>query len=116
MVVKKKDGDLILDDLDIGDLVVGDLIIVEFWFRKFKIKDDKEIKFYYYDGSNYDEIVKLDNLGVDEIWLYYQDIIIDIQYFYFNFYICIIVKFGDKNGWMWVDDVFVRKKGGVGGW
>ncbi len=60
-------------------------IYVKFWGYTDNV-DNGEIYLDYYDGSNWDEITRLDNFG-DDAWAQYSQKIVDSQYFKSNFQI-----------------------------
>ncbi|CAB1055736.1 hypothetical protein D1BOALGB6SA_470, partial [Olavius sp. associated proteobacterium Delta 1] len=114
-------GNLTSDNLDAGDLVAanGDSITVDFWFRKDDIEDDEFI-LYYYDGSQYDKIMDLEDGHTDtrdDRWIHYEDTITDSQYFKSNFRIRFYHRNTSTSENVWIDDLEITKNGGgTGGW
>ena len=60
-------------------------IYVNFWGYSYNA-DDGEYYLDYYDGTNWDQITRLDNFG-DRVWTQYSQKITDSQYFISNFQI-----------------------------
>jgi hypothetical protein len=118
LAAKNAGGYLTSNDLDASDLVAasGDSITVEFWFRKIGLEDSyRDFYIEYFDGTGYDQIADLASLGADETWLHYQATITDSQYFISNFHIRLTAAM-DRNEYVWVDDVAIRKNGGFLDW
>ena len=64
-------GDLISDDIDLSGASTA---IVDFWI----LKDDIEASdfiLHFYNGVGYDQIIDLDTLGADDVWLRYTAVL-----------------------------------------
>lgn len=97
-------GNLVTPAMNCSDADVT-AIYVSFWGYEDRA-DNGEYYLDYYDGSNWDQITRLDNFGSD-FWDQYTDIITDSQYFASNFQIRWRVVGLDNNEHVYVDDVNV---------
>jgi len=98
------EGYLISDNLDTTS---ADFVLVNFWLRKHNT-DSTDATLYYYDGSNYDNIAELDDLGGDDTFLHYINVIIDNQYFISNFRVGFDATL-DSGETLRIDDVLIMK-------
>ncbi len=80
-------------------------IYVKFWAYEDNV-DDGEYYLDYYDGTNWDQITRLDNFGTD-VWTQYSQKITDSQYFKSNFQIRWRVVGLNNNEHVYVDFVNV---------
>jgi hypothetical protein len=71
--------------------------------------DDGEYYLDFYDGSNWNEITRLDNVGEDS-WYHYTTMITDSQYFKSNFQIRWRVGYLDYNEHVYIDLVTITKQ------
>ena len=84
---------------------------VDFWLQKNNISS-YTAKFYYYNGTTYDEVNDIDALGADDEWIHYTDTITDSNYFIPNFRIqfSATLSGGGPGRDIWVDDVTITKE------
>ncbi|MHC4739925.1 MAG: putative Ig domain-containing protein, partial [Planctomycetota bacterium] len=84
-------------------------IYVDFWVMTDRMESG-DIELYYYNGTTYNFIADLSNLGGNNEWLHYTDTIIDSQYFVSNFQIRFNATPDDNKEDVWVDDVIITKE------
>ncbi|MHC4068157.1 MAG: CotH kinase family protein [Planctomycetota bacterium] len=101
-------GDFNCVALDTND---ADAVHVDFWIQKNNISS-YTAKFYYYNGTTYDEVNDIDALGADDEWIQYTDTITDSNYFIPNFQIQFSTSLsgGGPSRDVWVDDVTITKE------
>jgi peptidoglycan/xylan/chitin deacetylase (PgdA/CDA1 family) len=97
-------GYLISDDLDTSDAAA---VYVDFWLR-IKNTDPGDCTLSYYNGTTYDEIADLGDLGGYNVWLHYTDVITDSTYSIPDFKIRFDAAFTAGEN-IWVDDVVIKK-------
>lgn len=95
-------GNLVTPAMNCSDANVT-AIYVSFWGYEDRADND-EYYLDYYDGSNWDQITRLDDFG-SGFWDQYTDTITDSQYFVSNFQIRWRVVGLDNNEHVYVDDV-----------
>ena len=96
---------MIAPDLDCSD---ASQITVEFYGYD-EGADDGEYYLDYYDGSNWDQITRLDNFG-EGSWTKYSDTITDSQYFKSDFKVRWRVVGLDRGEHVYVDLVTITKE------
>jgi len=101
-------GDFNCVALDTSDAAA---VHVDFWLQKHKISS-YTAKFYYYNGTTYDEVTDIDALGADDEWIHYTDTITDSNYFIPDFKIqfSATLSGGGPGRDVWVDDVVITKE------
>ena len=100
-------GDFTCDALDASDATA---IHIDFWFMKDDTDVGNDLLLYYFDGTNYDLIADLDDLGGDDEWLHYTDTTTDANYFVSDFKIRFnATPDAGKRENVWIDDVVVTK-------
>ncbi|MFC1738752.1 CotH kinase family protein [Planctomycetota bacterium] len=105
---KTNSGDFACTVLDTSDATT---VHVDFWLQKNNISS-YTAKFYYYNGTTYDEVNDIDALGADDEWLHYTDTITDSNYFIPDFRIQFSATLGGGGAGrdVWVDDVVITKE------
>ncbi len=101
-------GDFNCVALDTNDAAA---VHVDFWLQKNNISS-YTAKFYYYNGTTYDEVNDIDTFGADDVWLHYTDTITDSNYFIPDFRIQFSATLGGGGSPrdIWVDDVVITKE------
>jgi hypothetical protein len=101
-----KNGFLTSDDIDASG---ASFITIDFWIRKNKIEVD-DFNLYFYNGTSYDKVARLDTLGADKVWLRFNVVVKDVQYLRSDFRIRFETSLGRGED-VWVDDVEIIKDG-----
>ena len=97
-----QEGDLICNNLD---TITAESITLDFWYRLDNGVDSGDFRVYFYDGSNWDQIVDLGNQGEDS-WRQYIYSTSDGQYMKSNFRIRFDSNLGGSET-IWIDDVTI---------
>ena len=97
------EGYLTSDDIDLSGASAA---ILEFWIRKDAVEAG-DIMLQYYDGSTYNDILDLDDLGADNQWLKCRKTINVSEYGIANFRIRFNATLG-INEIVWIDDWIIK--------
>jgi len=100
------EGAFVSDNLDASD---ASTIYIDFYYR-LDNTETLDLRVYYYDGSNYDEITQIGG-GTEDTWLHYTDSISDSQYFKSNFRLRFRSDLGGSES-VYIDDVSIKKQVG----
>ncbi len=102
MADRTNDGALVSDDIDLSSASSAHLT---FWFRKSGIEPN-DFRLYFYDGSTYHLISRLDLLGPDNTWILYSTAIDMATYGIQNFRIAFYASLAGGER-VWVDNLTV---------
>lgn len=89
-------------------------ITADFYFFDDNL-DNNEMRFYFWDGSNWDEMIDLSTYGAEDIWHHIEITTTDTQYFDNGFYVRFSANDVENNEHGYIDLVTISKEtGGTG--